>query len=189
MKKRILAICLTLVLLLCALPFAAAADDTNTVAYLILDDHLLNDVHIRGAGTTRLAVGDTIKVAYYGNAPADVIINGQTVHTFAANEEEVRMYEWKVTSADSVSVKLCTADKTLIDRTFTIISDKEMYRENLSVAASELGEALKIALFPSYALKVFEGTPVPVGNAMLGPVLIGESLVGLFKALFSFTRL
>ena len=99
------------------------------------------------------------------------------------------MYEWKVTSADSVSVKLCTADKTLIDRTFTIISDKEMYRENLSVAASELGEALKIALFPSYALKVFEGTPVPVGNAMLGPVLIGESLVGLFKALFSFTRL
>ena len=83
MKKRILAICLTLVMLLCALPFAAAADDTNTVAYLILDDHLLNDVHIRGAGTTRLAVGDTIKVAYYGSAPADVIINGQTVHTFA----------------------------------------------------------------------------------------------------------
>ncbi len=189
MKKRILAICLTLVLLLCALPFAAAADDTNTVAYLILDDHLLNDVHIRGAGTTRIAVGDTIKVAYYGSAPADVIINGQTVHTFAANEEEVRMYEWKVTSADSVSVKLCTADKTLIDRNFTIISDKEMYRENLSVAASELGEALKIALFPSYALKVFEGTPVPVGNIMLGPVLVGESLVGLFKALFSFTRL
>ena len=187
MKKRILAICLTLVMLLCALPFAAAADDTNTVAYLILDDHLLNDVHIRGAGTTRLAVGDTIKVAYYGSAPADVIINGQTVHTFAANDRQV--YVWEVKSAQPVNIKLCTADKTLIDRTFTIISDKEMYRENLSVAASELGEALKIALFPSYALKVFEGTPVPVGNIMLGPVLVGESLVGLFKALFSFTRL
>ena len=189
MKKRIIAICLTLVLALCALPFAAAADDTNTVAYLILDDHLLNDVHIKGAGTTKLAVGDTIKVAYYGSAPADVIINGQTVHTFAANEEEVRLYEWKITSSDPVSVKLCTADQTLIDRSFTIISDKEMYRENLSIAASELGEALKIALIPSYALKAFEGTAVPVGNLMLGPVLVATAFGGLFKALFSFTRL
>ena len=34
-----------------------------------------------------------IDVMYWVYIPADVIINGQTVHTFAANEEEVRMYK------------------------------------------------------------------------------------------------
>ena len=79
MKKRILAICLTLVMLLCALPFAAAAEDTTTTAYLVLTDHLLNDMHIKQDGCTKLAVGDTIRVTYDGSMPADVIINGQTV--------------------------------------------------------------------------------------------------------------
>ncbi len=187
MKKRIIAICLILVLAFCALPFAAAAEDTTTTAYLVLTDHLLNDMHIKQDGCTKLAVGDTIRVTYDGSMPADVIINGQTVHTFAANDRQV--YVWEIKSAQPVNIKLCAGDQTIIDRNFTIISDKEMYRENLSAAASELGEALKIALFPSYAIKAFEGTAVPVGNLMLGPVLIGESLVGLFKALFSFTRL
>ena len=187
MKKRIVAICLTLVMLLCALPFAAAAEDTTTTAYLVLTDHLLNDMHIKQDGCTKLAVGDTIRVTYDGSMPADVIINGQTVHTFAANDQQV--YVWEVKSAQPVNIKLCAGDQTFIDRNFTIISDKEMYRENLSAGFKDLGESLKIALIPSYAIKAFEGTAVPVGNLMLGPVLIGESLVKLFKALFSFTRL
>lgn len=187
MKKRIVAVCLTLVLLLCALPFAAAEDKTET-AYLVLTDQLLGgDMHIEQENCTRLAVGDTIRVTYEGDVPADVIVNGRAVYTFPAGERNV--YVWEIKSGEPVSIRLCTADKTLIDRSFTVISGKEMYRENLSAAWKELTKALGIALVPSIAFKAFESTPVPVGNPFLGPVLVGGACIGLFKALFSFTRL
>lgn len=186
MKKRILAVLLALVLLCCFVPFAAAADTTET-AYLVLTDHLLNDMHIEQDGCTKLAVGDTIRVNYGGESPADVRINGKTVHTFPACEREV--YVWEIKSTEPVTVQLVTAGQTLINRSFTIISDKDMYRQNLSEAGENLREAFGIALIPSKAFEAFAGTPVPVGNPFLGPVLIAEAFGLYFKALFSFTRL
>ena len=186
MKKRLFAILLAMTMLLCFVPFAAA-EETATTAYLVLTDHLLNEMHIEQDGCTRLAVGDTIRVNYGGDVPADVKINGKTVHTFPACEREV--YVWEIKSAEPVTVQLVAADQTLIDRSFTIISDKEMYRQNLSEAGANLREALGIALIPSKAIEAFAGTPVPVGNPMLGPVLVAEAVGLLFKALFSFSRI
>lgn len=175
MKKRILALLLSMLMLLTFAPFAMAeAEDAN--CYLSLKNQLINDYHDRSDTRTTLGLGDTIEVNYWGNVPADVYINGTAAHRFDAGED-AKTYAYKIESMDPVTVSVCTADTELVCRSFTILSAKDMYRQTLR-------EALDFR-YMYETIKEGGNHGVPIGNPFLMPVVLGIQFVYICKVLFA----
>ena len=187
MKKRIFAVCLTLVLLLCALPFAAAAEGIEPEFRISLEDHLLQTGYGDGDARTELAVGDEIWITYQDTVPADVYINGAKVHSFPANQwNDTYRYTVKDTGTLTLAVKKDGQD--IVNRSFTVISSDDMYRKNVKDAFSYLG-----SVKPDWFTSGFSKEDMQFGAWLIAPfvplatayMLIAE----LFRTVFSFTRI
>ena len=186
MKRRILAILLSALLLLSLVPFAMAADDDEEETlvmeyyYVMLINQLTGYAHNREDTRKTLGVGDSIQVFYQGNVPADVLINGETVYHFDAGEN-YETYEYTVKDKGALTLVLRTDEKELIHREFKVISSKDMY-----------SEALKESVNPKIMLEELKDGAMhgfPVGNPFVYPFLIFSAIGGFFIALFSFPKI
>ena len=179
MKKRFLALVLAALMLLTFAPLVMAEEAENANCHLALKNQLINDYHDRSDTRTTLGVGDTIEVFYQGNVPADVYINGEAVHHFDAVEAE-QSYVYKIDAKDPVTVSVCTADTEMVNRSFTILSAKDMYRQTLR-------EALDLKSM----LETFnEGSKhgLPVGNLFFFPVAFGAQFIYICKVLLAYRK-
>ena len=186
MKKRIIAICLTLVLALCLVPFAAAEAVTPEFR-LSLEDHLLDMGYGDSDTRTELAVGDEIWITYQDSVPADVYVNGSKVHTFAANQwNDTYVYTVKNTGTLTLVVKKDGQD--LVNRSFTVISSDDMYKKNVTDFFSFLG-----SVKPDWFSGGFSKEDMEFGAWLIAPFVplaSGYMLIAdLFRTIFSFTRI
>ena len=184
MKKRVLAVVLAAVLLVCAAPFSFAMtaeepEEPKVSFELSLLNQLTGARHSHHDTRTTLAVGDTIRVWYQGEIPADFFLNGEAAHHFRAGSAQT--YDYVIKSTDPVAIVLRTADKELLNRSFTVISSAEMYRQTLKEALDirESIEALKYGAMHGF----------PVGNPFVYPLLIASQIGYILQVLFSFPKI
>ena len=186
MKKRIVALALSLLVLLCAVPFAAA-EEANQELRIAAEDHLLNMGYGDMDTRTVLAVGDTLEVWYEDSESAEVWINGALVHRLPAGEREIYGYAIKETGQIEIAVR--RGDAVLASRSFEVISSREMYRRNLKDAFAAVFST-KADPFPSLeTLKYAANHGFPVGNPFIPFAFVAMVAVNFFHAVFSFTRI
>ena len=190
MKKRIIAICLTLVLALCALPFAAAAEEVTPELWLHLDDHLLRTGYLLEENDNEIAVGDELSVHYQDNVPAQLYINGSKVHEFPAGEGEY--YNIPVNQTGTIDLVLKQGDTEVLHRTFQVISSADMYPKVVKEAFSAFFSYRPDPFLTSMTwdeIKDAANHGVPFGNPFLPVASIALQFVNLFSAIFSFVRI
>lgn len=190
MKKRILAICLTLVLALCALPFAAAEEEIKPELLLFVENHLLNMSYGDQATRTEIAVGDYLAVYYADTVPADVYINNAKVHTFNANESD--HYIWNVKDRTPIELSVKKGDQEVMHRSFTVISSADMYKKVVQEAFSQSFSRAPDPFFTSMSIDEIKyamnhGAPVIHPFPLL--TYLAVEMTNLFHAIFSFTRI
>jgi len=183
MKKRILPLLLVFALLCCFVPFAAAAEDTY--CYLHLQNHLLNMNYGDMDTRTEIAVGDEISVIYRDTVPAQIYVDGVMVHEIDPDFDDFYV---PVTKTGTIDYAVKQGDKTLIARTFTVISSADMYKK-----------LLKSAFTPEISLKDMILTPdeakdavnhgFPLFNPFLPFAFLAMVTVNFFTVIFSFTRI
>ena len=190
MKKRILAICLTLVLLLCALPFAAAAEDVQPELLLHLDDHLLRCGYLLEENDNEIAVGDELSVYYQDNVPAQLYVNGSKVYEFPAGEGE--SYYIPVKQTGTIDLLLKQGEKEVLHRSFKVISSADMYPKVVKEAFSTFFSYRPDPFLTSMTKEEIEDAAnhgVPFGNPFLPLASIALQFINLFSAIFSFFRI
>ena len=194
MKKRMLAICLALVLALCALPFAAAGEeDLKPELLLFVENHLMDMSYGDQATRTEIAVGDYLAVYYADTVPADVYINGAKVHTFNANERD--HYVWDVKDRTPIELSVKKGDQEVMHRSFTVIASADMYQQVVKEAFSEFSsfrlEAPYWMKYTEEEIRYYENNGVPVRLPFLvsNSASFANSFSNLLKAIFSFTRI
>ena len=187
MKKRIIAVCLTLVLLLCALPFAAAAEDIEPEFRISLEDHLLQMGYGDSDTRTELAVGDEIWISYQDTVSADVYINGAKVHSFPANQWN-DTYRYTVKDTGTLALVVKKGGQDIANRTFTVISSNDMYKKNVKDVFSFLG-----SVKPDWFSGGFSQEDMAFGAWLIAPFVPLASaymlVAELFRTIFSFTRI
>ena len=191
MKKRITAICLVLVMLLCALPFAAAAEDVEPELWISLDNHLQRTGYPLEENQNEIAVGDELSVRYQDNVPAQLYVDGVKVHDFPAGEGEY--FTFPVRQTGKLDISLKQGDKEILHRTFNVISSKDMYSKDVKKAFSDLfsfqpDPPYWIAYTPE-EIEYYENHGAPVRLPFLNLVKLWMSVTDVFMAIFSFTRI
>lgn len=186
MKKRITAICLALVMLLCALPFAAAAESVEPEMFVHLENHLLQTGYPLEENETEIAVGDTLSVYYRDNVPATLYCNGEKVYEFPAGEGNY--YDIPVKQTGKIELSLMQGDQQILHRTVKVIASKDMYPKNVKALFSYLG-----TIKPDWFFKDMTEEELKSGGWLVAPffpiasfyMLLGE----LIQTVFSFTRI
>ena len=185
MKKRILALGLTLLLVLCALPFAAAAED-ETECLFYLRNHLMDMNYGDMETRTEIAVGDEISVIYQDTAPAQVYVNG--VKTADIDPDGTSDFYLPVKETGTIDVAVKQGDKTLLSRTFTVISSADMYKKLLKEAFLPQIPAEELFLSAD-ELKDAVNHGFPLFNPFLPFAYLAMLTVNFFMTVFSFTRI
>ena len=190
MKKQILAILLALTLVLCALPVFAAAEETEPKLMVQAESHLRNMNYADYETRTELAVGDALYIIYEDAEPANVLIDGETVFTFEADEYQV--YKYDVTKTGSFNLTIRSGGGLRFSRTYTVISSAEMYRKTLG---PDLKQALSVRMDPFLLhtsldeLKDAANHGFPVGNPFMPFAAVAMVFYNVFSILFSFFRI
>lgn len=185
MKNRFVSFVLALILLCGFVPFAAAEEEAY--CYLYLQNHLLNMNYGDMDTRTEIAVGDEISVIYRDTVPAQIYVDGVKVHEIdpAADYDA---FSVPATKTGRIDFAVRQGDKTLLSRTFSVISSAEMYKkllkdaffphiraEELFLSADEIEDAVN------------HGTPL--FNPFLPFAYIMMLSVNFFWTVFSFTRI
>ena len=185
MKKRIFALLLAVSMLLCFVPFAAAEEESY--CYIYLEDHLM-DMNYGDMDTrTEIAVGDEISVIYRDTVPAQIYVDGVMVHEIDP-EADFDYFSVPATKTGTIDFAVKQGDKTLIARTFTVISSADMYKKHLKsafVPEISLGD-----LFLSVdEIKDAVNHGFPLFNPFLPFAYIAMLTVNFFLTVFSFIRI
>ena len=190
MKNRVIAILLALTLLLCALPVFASAEEAEPKLYVFAESHLRNMNYPDYETRTELAVGDALYIIYEDSEPANVLIDGETVFSFKANEYQSYQYDVKQTGSFNLTIR--SGGGLRFSRTYTVISSAEMYRKSLG---TDLKEALSIKMDPFLIhtsldeLKDAANHGFPVGNPFLPFAAFAMIFYNVFSIIFSFFRI
>ena len=189
MKKRILALALSLVLLLSLVPFALAADTADPEIVYNLDSRLLRYGYIMDDNETEIAVGDVLFVHYAGSAAATLYCNGEKVFDYTAGSEDYEYCNIPATKTGTLELSLKQGDSEIAHRTFTVIASKDMYPKVVKRAFSEFFST-RINPFVSVdELKDAAAHGFPVGNPFLPLAVFAMLFSNLFSAIFSFVRI
>ena len=185
MKKRIFALLLAVSMLLCFVPFAAAEEESY--CYIYLEDHLM-DMNYGDMDTrTEIAVGEEISVIYRDTVPAQIYVDGVMVHEIDP-EADFDYFSVPATKTGTIDFAVKQGDKTLIARTFTVISSADMYKKHLKsafVPEISLGD-----LFLSVdEIKDAVNHGFPLFNPFLPFAYIAMLTVNFFLTVFSFIRI
>ena len=167
MKKRILALALSLVLLLSLVPFALAADTADPEIVYNLDSRLLGYGYIMDDSEKEIAVGDVLSVHYAGSAAATLYCNGEKVFDYTAGSEDYEYCNIPATKTGTLELSLRQGDSEIAHRTFTVIASKDMYPKIVKRAFAEFFST-RINPFVSVdELKDAGSHGFPVGNPFL----------------------
>ncbi len=193
MKNRIFALLLALVMLLCVAPFAAAEEDEDefepTPQFYVDEESRLTgmsyyDLH----DGSEIAVGDKLYVRYFDAAPADVLLNGETVCSFGVWEMED--YTYIVKSTGQLTLVVRRGEEVLFSRTYNVISSADMYKKEVKTMFNELGAIRLKDFFPPISeLKDAAMHGFPVGHPLLMPAFFLNLTFNVFSTLFSFVRI
>ena len=194
MKKRILALLLALVLLLCAMPFAVAEEIADDDYEPVPSFYVSEESRLTGMGYydlhdgDEIAVGDEIWVCCFEPEPADVYVNGELVHHFGAWEMED--YTYTVKAAGPLTLTVCRGDEVLFSRSYNVISSADMYKKNVKAAYDDLFSIRLQDFFPPLdELKDAAMHGFPVGHPMLPLAFIVMTWWNLTSVLFSFVKI
>ena len=185
MAKRMLCILLAVSVLfsLTALTGRAAEGDVERCE-LYAESNLLRMGYSDLATRTELAVGDTLDVLYESVQPAEVTVNGEVVHRFAAGQFE--HYAYRIAAAEPVEIVVRQGENELIARRFTVISSAEMYRKELQRCWAELKTAdLSWVLHPKEALDA----GINIFSPFLPAAVMITFAVNFCNVFFSFFRI
>lgn len=189
MKKRILALALSLVLLLSLVPFALAADTADPEIVYNLDSRLLGYGYIMDDSEKEIAVGDVLSVHYAGSAAATLYCNGEKVFDYTAGSEDYEYCNIPATKTGTLELSLKQGDSEIAHRTFTVIASKDMYPKVVKRAFAEFFST-RINPFVSVdELKDAAAHGFPVGNPFLPLATFAMLFSNLFSAIFSFVRI
>ena len=186
MKKRIIAVLLALTLVLCALPVFAAAEE-EAYCYIYLRDHLM-DMNYGDMDTrTRIAVGDEISVIYRDTVPAQIYVDGVMVHEIDPNDD-FDYFSVPATKTGTIDYAVKQGDKTLIARTFTVISSEDMYKEHLRDAFRPQ-ISVKDLFLSTDEVEDAVNHGFPLFNPFLPFAYMAMLTINFFLTVFSFTRI
>ncbi len=189
MKKRILALALSLVLLLSLVPFALAADTAERELWLHLDSRLLRYGYVMADDENEIAVGDVLLVHFQDTAPATLYCNGEAVYEFPAADGEYHYCNIPATKTGTLELSLKQGDSEVMHRTITVIASKDMYPKVVKRAFAEFFST-RINPFVSVdELKDAAAHGFPVGNPFLPVAVFAMLFYNLFSAIFSFVRI
>ena len=189
MKKRILALALSLVLLLSLVPFALAADTAERELWLHLDSRLLGYGYVMADDEKEIAVGDVLSVHFQDTAPATLYCNGEAVYEFPAADGEYHYCDIPAKKTGTLDLSLKQGDSEVMHRTITVIASKDMYPKVVKRAFAEFFST-RINPFVSVdELKDAGSHGFPVGNPFLPVAVFATLFFNLFNAIFSFTRI
>lgn len=192
MKKRVVALLLSLVLVICAVPFAFAEDETEFVpepSFYVSEESRLTgmgyyDLH----DGDEIAVGDELWVSYFDSIPAEVLVNGEIVHRFGVWEMENYTYTVKNTGALTLVVR--RGDELLFSRSYNVISSADMYKKNVRDMFTEIASIRLKDFFPPISeLKDAAMHGFPVGNPFLPAAFLAMMTFNVFSTLFSFVKI
>ena len=192
MKKRVVALLLSLVLVICAVPFAFAEDETEFVpepSFYVSEESRLTgmgyyDLH----DGDEIAVGDELWVSYFDSIPAEVLVNGETVHRFGVWDMENYVYTVKATGTLTLVVR--RGDELLFSRSYNVISSADMYKKNVRDMFAEIASIRLKDFFPPISeLKDAAMHGFPVGNPFLPAAFLAMMTFNVFSTLFSFVKI
>jgi len=189
MKKRILAICLTLVMLLSLVPFALAADTADPEIVYNLDSRLLGYGYIMDDSEKEIAVGDVLFVHYAGSAAATLYCNGEKVFDYTAGSEDYEYCTIPVKKTGTLELSFRQGDSEIAHRTFTVIASKDMYPKIVKRAFADFFSTRINPFVPVDELKDAAAHGFPVGNPFLPLAVFAMLFSNLFSAIFSFVRI
>lgn len=195
MKKRIVSLALALLLLLSAVTFAVAEadgsqDDFEPIPsfYVSEESRLTGMSYYDLHDGSEIAVGDELFVRYFDSAPADVLINGEIVHSFDVWDMEDYTYTVKSTGALTLVVR--RGGDVLFSRAYNVISSADMYKKEVKDMFAGLASIRLKDFFPSIEeLKDAAMHGFPVGNPFLPAAFVASTLFNVFSVLFSFVKI
>ena len=189
MKKRILALALSLVLLLSLVPFALAAGTADPEIVYNLDSRLLGYGYIMDDNEKEIAVGDVLSVHYAGSAAATLYCNGEKVFDYTAGSEDYEYCNIPVKKTGTLELSLKQGDSEIAHRTFTVIASKDMYPKVVKRAFADFFSTRINPFVPVDELKDAAAHGFPVGNPFMPVAVFAMLFFNLFSAIFSFTRI
>ena len=189
MKKRILALALSLVLLLSLVPFALAADTADPEIVYNLDSRLLGYGYIMDDNEKEIAVGDVLSVHYAGRAAATLYCNGEKVFDYTAGSEDYEYCNIPATKTGTLELSLRQGDSEIAHRTFTVIASKDMYPKVVKRAFADFFSTRINPFVPVDELKDAAAHGFPVGNPFMPIAVFAMLFYNLFSAIFSFIRI
>ena len=114
-------------------------------------------------------------------------MNGEKTCTLPAEDDDTYVYTVSKTGELTFSVRC--GDETLLDRSFTVISSREMYPKTVKAAFAEMA-SLQVNPFPPVEeLEEAGNNGFPVGNPFIPFAFFAMVLSNLLHAVFSFTRI
>lgn len=192
MKKRILALALSLVLLLSLVPFALAADTADPEIVYNLDSRLLRYGYIMDDNETEIAVGDVLFVHYAGSAAATLYCNGEKVFDYTAGSEDYEYCSIPVKKTGTLDLTFKQGDYEIAHRTFTVIASKDMYPKVVKRAFADFFSYRPDPFLTSMTpeeIKYAANHGFPFGHPFLPLASIALQFINLFSAIFSFVRI
>ena len=189
MKKRILALALSLALLLSLVPFALAADTADPEIVYNLDSRLLGYGYIMDDSEKEIAVGDVLSVHYAGSAAATLYCNGEKVFDYTAGSEDYEYCNIPATKTGTLELSLKQGDSEIAHRTFTVIASKDMYPKVVKRAFADFFSTRINPFVPVDELKDAAAHGFPVGNPFMPIAVFAMLFYNLFSAIFSFIRI
>lgn len=187
MKKAFALLLSVLTLFAVAPPVFADKVEAEPEYWLGADSHLMNMNYTNMDTRTELAVGDALYIFYNGDEPADVYLNGEAVYRF--DGEEDGYYRFTIAETGGITVALVRGEETLLERSFTVITSKEMYPKTVKEMIAEM-TSIRLNPFPSAEeLKEAASSGFPVGNPFLPFAYAAMIITNLILLLFSFTRI
>ena len=184
--KKLLSVLLALAMLLCAVPMAFA-EEAEPDLWFSIESRLLQMNYGDADTRTEIAVGDELWVIYNCDAPADVYVNGEKTYTLPNAEDNT--YAYTVSKTGELTFSVRRGGETLLDRSFTVISSREMYPKTVKAAFAAMA-SLQVNPFPSVEeLKEAGNNGFPVGNPFIPFAFFAMVLTNLLHAVFSFTRI
>ena len=192
MKKRILALALSLVLLLSLVPFALAADTAERELWLHLDSRLLRYGYVMADDENEIAVGDVLSVHFQDTAPATLYCNGEAVYEFPAADGEYHYCDLPATKTGTLDLSLKQGDSEVMHRTITVIASKDMYPKVVKRAFADFFSYRPDPFLTSMTpeeIKYAANHGFPFGHPFLPLASIALQFINLFSAIFSFVRI
>ena len=186
MKKRIVSIILSVLIIVCVVPFAAAEDAVEEEVLFFVEDNLMRMSYGDIENLSEIAVGDSIEVIYTSSVPAKFIVNGEKVGEIPAGDRE--FFSYPVTETGSIEVSIERGGEVIVSHSFTVITSKEMYSKNLREAFN-MKNYLVNPFPPIEELQDAAMQGFPVGNPFLPAAYIVMIITNMTLALFSFTRI